>query len=187
MTAHFPNKFAFGAALLALGLLAGCDDRTAEQKGKDMASEKLDVAAGVGNALEEKGGKVGESVITGLGNMVKGMEKGVNKSGRQIVSDESVTKAGLQITKVQDSAPDEKAGPGIDVYILSQADAEGKLRVIIYDVADKEIGRTSVQLSRKADEGKYQRIDVDAQLDRTAISKLAFEFKPSAVLAVTKK
>ena len=187
MSAHITKKLFIATAVMALAALTGCDDRTAEEKGKDLATEKLDAATGIGTALEEKGTKAGESIVTGLGNVVKGFEKGVNKSGRTLVSEDSVTKAGLEITKVQDAvaAADEK--PAIEVYILSKADAEGKLRVIMYDVMDKEIGRTSVQLSRKADDGKYQRIEVDAQLDRSAISKLTFDFKPSAVLVADKK
>lgn len=186
MNAQLPHKFLIATAVVALAALTGCDSRTAEEKGKALATEKLDVATGIGSALEEKGSKAGESLVTGLGNVVKGFEKGVNKSGRTLVSEESVTKAGLQITKVQDAvaAADEK--PAIEVYILSQADAEGKLRVIMQDVMDKEIGRASIQLSRKADDGKYQRIEVDPQLDRSAISKLVFSFTPGAVLTAGK-
>lgn len=192
MNASITHKLVLTAAMIALGALAGCDDRTAEQKGKDLATEKLDVATGIGTALEQKGSTAGEAVVTGLGNVMKGMEKGVNKSGRKLVSDESVTKAGLKITKVQDapSEPVEEgkkaSGPALDVYIVGDADAEGKLRVIMYDVMDQEIGRASMQVSRKADEGKYQRIELDPQLERTAIARLNFDFKPSAVLAATK-
>lgn len=178
--------------MLALGALAGCDDRTAEQKGKDLATEKLDVATGIGTALEQKGSTASEAVVTGLGNVMKGMEKGVNKSGRKLVLEESVTKAGLKITKVQDAPfePVEEgkkaAAPALDVYIVADADADGKLRVLMYDVMDQEIGRASVQVARKADEGKYQRIELDPQLERTAIARLNFDFKPSAVLAASK-
>lgn len=192
MNASITHKLVVTAAMIAFGALAGCDDRTAEQKGKDLATEKLDVATGIGTALEQKGSTASEAVVTGLGNVMKGMEKGVNKSGRKLVSDESVTKAGLKITKAQDapSEPVEEgkkaSGPALDVYIVGDADAEGKLRVIMYDVMDQEIGRASVQLSRKADEGKYQRIELDPQLERTAISRLNFDFKPSAILAATK-
>lgn len=187
MNAHSTQKLLIAASMVALTALAGCDSRTAEEKGKDLATEKLDVATGIGNALEEKGSKASETIVTGLGNVVKGFEKGVNKSGRAIVNTDSLTKAGLQITKVQDVIATEKEKPAIEVYVLSENDSEGKLRVIMHDVMDKEIGRASVQLSSKADDGKYQRIEVDKQLDRSAIAKLTFDFKPSAVLAETKK
>lgn len=192
MNASITHKLFVTATFVALGALAGCDSRTAEQKGKDLATEKLDVATGIGTALEQKGSSAGEAVVTGLGNVMKGMEKGVNKSGRKIESDASVTKAGLKITKVQDAPyePVEEgkkaAPPALDIYVVADAEAEGKLRVILFDVMDQEIGRASVQLSRKADEGKYQRVELDSQLDRAAISKLSFDFKPSAVLAETK-
>ncbi len=186
MTAKHTRTLCLLAALLGAGGLVACSNKTAEEKGTEMATEKLDTATGIGKALEEKGTAAGESVVTGLGKVMKGMEKGVNKSGRAIVADPSVDKASLKITTVNDAPVTAKHKHGIDVYVLAEAPANGKLRVLAYDVMDKEIGRASVQLAREADEAKYQHIELDEQVNLSAISKLVFDFKPSAVLAAKK-
>lgn len=135
------------------------------------------MAKGVGTALEAKGGQASEAVTTGLGSVFKGVEKGVSKSGRKIVPDDSVTKAGLKITRVQD------AEAGLDLYVIADAEAHGKLRVLAYDVLDNEIGRATVELARKADDAKYLHIPLDKEVPVSSISRLAISFKPVDLIA----
>lgn len=172
------------AAGLAITTLTACDQRTAEQKGADMATGKIDMAKGIGDALEQKGGAAGEAVVTGLGTVVKGFEKGVNKSGRTIAADDTVTKAGLKITRVQDAPRGaESKTQGLDLYVVADADARGKLRVLMLDVMGNEIARSTVDLVRSADEAKYQRLELDELVSLSAISKLTISFKPGETIA----
>lgn len=165
------------AGVVTLAALGGCDSKTAEEKGAAMATEKIDMAKGVGDALQAKGGQATEAVTTGLGSVVNGFEKGVQKSGRKIVSDDTVAKAGLKITRALDAAG------GLDLYVVAEADAIGKMRVLAYDVLDNEIGRATVALVRSADEGKYVRVPMDEQVVLSSISRLAVSFKPGDALA----
>lgn len=169
------------AGFAAIGLLSGCDKRTAEEKGADMAGEKLDVATGIGNALGKKGEAAGEAVASGVGKVFSGVDVGINKSsGRKISADESLAKAGLKITKVQDSVPTETdKGQGLEVYVVADAAAKGKLKVIAFDVLDNEIARTSVDLVRDADQGEFQKVKLDERVMLSAISKVAVSFKPA--------
>lgn len=184
LKAHRFHTLCLAASLIAIGTLTACDDRTAEQKGADMATEKVDMAKGIGDALEKKGGAAGEAVVTGLGTVVKGFEKGVSKSGRTIEADDSVTKAGLKITRVQDAPRDaESKKQGLDLYVVGDAEARGKLRVLMLDVMGNEIARATVDLVRSADEAKYQRIELDELVSMSAISKLTISFKPGEVVA----
>jgi hypothetical protein len=179
MKNHPLRTSALIAALFAFSALTACSRQTAEEKGKELATEKIDIAKGIGDAMQAKGEAAGDAVATGMGKVINGIEKGVNKSGRAIVTDASVDTAGLKITKLQDAKRDEEGkGKALDVYILSSADVNGKLRVTVFDVMDKEIARTSVDLKKPADEGKYHKIALDEQLELNAISKVAFEFKP---------
>lgn len=159
--------------------VSACSQKTAEEKGKELATEKIDMAKGIGVALQEKGGAAAESVAGGVGNVFKGLEKGFVKAGKKIVSDPSIESAGLQITRIQESLHGENGKMhGLDAYILSKAPAKGKLKVIVYDIQEKEIGRTSIEVDSQADEGKYYSIALDKKIDLNAISSVAFDYKP---------
>lgn len=165
---------------LILAGLTGCDDRTAEQKGAAMANEKIDMAKGIGTAMEAKGGQASEAVATGIGTVFKGIEKGIEKSGTKLVVDESLTKAGLTVTTVQNAIADQKhKAHGMEMYVASELEARGKLRVLAYDSLDREIARVSVDLVRAADEAKYLRVPMEPQLSLASISKVALSFKPA--------
>jgi hypothetical protein len=168
------------AGFAAVGLLSACDNRTAEQKGADMAGEKLDVATGIGNALGKKGEAAGEAVASGVGKVFSGVDVGINKSsGRKIAADESLAKAGLKVTKVQDSVPTEKdKSQGLELYVVADAAAKGKLKVVAFDVLDNEIARTSIDLVRAEDQGEFQKVKLDERVMLSAISKVAISFKP---------
>lgn len=171
-------------SLIALSCLGGCSSKTAEEKGAELAGEKIDMAKGIGNALEKKGADASEAVTTGLGNVVHGIERGVGKSGRKITNDESVTKAGLKITRVQNGTPSEKEpGQSLDLYVVADADARGKLRVTAFDALDNEIARSSIDITRSADDAKYERFAMDDKVKLDAITKLVVTFKPAAAPA----
>lgn len=167
-------------ALVGAATLSACSRQTAEEKGKELAMEKIDLVKGIGGALEDKGGAAAESVASGVGNVVKGLGKGIEKSSRSIVVTPSVEQAGLQITRVQE--PQVSAGSpahhGLEAYVVANAQARGTLRVIVYDLLDKEIGRTRVELVRDADEGKYLAIPLDKEVRLGAIARVSFEFQP---------
>ena len=173
------------ASLLSLGALSACDSRTAEQKGGDMATEKIDLAKGIGDALEKKGGIASEAVATGIGAVYKGVEKGASKSGRTIATDDTLAKAGLKVTRVQDAPPAEEGKKlnALDLYVVSDAEVHGKLRVLTFDLLGNEISRTSIDLKRAADEGKYERLMLDELVLTSKIAKLEISFKPHATLA----
>jgi hypothetical protein len=160
---------------------AACSRKSAEEKGAELASEKIDMAKGIGGVLEEKGSAAAESLTTGMGNVVKGVGKGMEKSGRVIAAKPSVEQAGLKVTKLQDATLNAEATVhGLEAYIVANADAHGKLRVIAYDLLDNEIGRTRIDLVRTADEGKYVSIPLDAQVNLASIAKVEFDFLPDA-------
>jgi hypothetical protein len=184
LKAHRFHTLCLAAGLIAAGALTGCDNRTAEQKGADLATGKIDMAKGIGDALEKKGGAAGEAVVTGLGSVVKGIEKGVSKSGRTIEADDSVTKAGLKVTRVQDAPRDaEQKKQGLDLYVVADAKAHGKLRVLMFDVMGNEIARSTADLVRAADEAKYHRVELDELVSLSAISKITISFKPAEIVA----
>ena len=184
MKINYARNMCLCAGFIALATLAACDKRSAEEKGTDMATEKIDMAKGIGNALESKGGQASEAVTTGLGTVFKGIEKGVDKSGRVIAADESLAKAGLKVTKVQDALADEQHKThGLDLYVVADAEARGKLRVLAFDSLDREIGRANIDLASAADEAKYLRVPMEAQVVLSSVRKVAVSYKPGETVA----
>lgn len=166
---------------LTLAALTACSSRTAQEKGTDMATERLDFATGIGNALQAKGAQAGESVVSGTGNLVRGVERGLMRSGRAIVVDPTLARAGLNVTAVNDLVGDRAGVPlGLSAYVVSSASAKGVLRAQMFDALNSEIGRTSVTIDRAADQAKYEALLLDPLVKRSAIRKIAFAFKPEA-------
>jgi len=178
--------FALSAIVLtiSLGSLSACSRKTAEEKGAELAAEKVDMVKGIGGVLEAKGSDAAESLTTGMGSVVKGIGKGVEKSGRTISVTPSVETAGLKITKLQNATQSaDIVVHGLEAYVVASVDARGKMRVIAYDLLDNEIGRTKVELLRMADEGKYLTIPFDAQVNLESIGRVEFDFQVEAASA----
>jgi hypothetical protein len=169
------------AACLVLMALSACSQKTAQEKGVELATVKLDMATGVGDALQAKGSQAGEAVAGGVGTVIRGVERGVLKSGRTVVADPTLAAAGLKITKVQDTTAGNDKAHGLDAYVIAESPASGTLRVLVLDAMDKEIGRANVRIVRSADEAKYETVPFDPQVDLSAVRKVAFVFKPGSL------
>ena len=179
MTPLTLKRFRLVLTFSCLALILGCSQKTAEEKGKELATEKIDIVKGVGAALEEKGEAAAESITTGAGSLISGVKKGISKSALKISSDKSLESAGLEISILQNTPPNEAdKTQAIYAYIIAKAKAEGTLKAIAYNVLDKEIGRSSVELKKDTDEAKYNLIPFDKEVDISAISRVSFDFKP---------
>ena len=186
-----------GVLTCAMALqLAACSRQSAEEKGKEMATEKVDMAKGIGDVLQDKGTAAAESVTAGMGKVLKGVERGVEKSGRYVTLSEAASQAGLQATKVQlvdssvasvdgasaseASQGDSSGAHGVEVYLVAERDVAGSLKVKVFNSLDQEIGRSRVTLKQGVDEGRYVRIPLDRQIELQAIHRVDLDFVPSA-------
>jgi hypothetical protein len=175
--------------ILTSALLGACSNQTAEEKGKAIATEKADMVKGIGDAMQEKGTAAAESLTTGLGKVVQGVERGVEKSKRTVVVSDAARQAGLDVTKVQfaetsmassvsASEPEpEAARQGLDIYLISQKAAEGELKVKVLNALDQEIGRAKLAIKQGADEAQYVRIPMPDRVDLHAVSKVHVDFQ----------
>jgi hypothetical protein len=149
-----------------------------------MAGEKIDMVAGIGDALSNKGGKAAESIATGVGTVVEGVERGAMKVGRKVSVDPSLAAAGLTVTKVQDSAGmGAEAVHGLQAYVVSKTAIEGTLRMFAYDALSREIGRSSVRAVLARDDAKYVGIPLDKQVALRDIVRVGFTFNPGTQVA----
>lgn len=171
---------------LSLLLLTACSKQSAEEAGKQLAAEKVDMAKGIGDALQDKGGAAADSITTGLGAVLKGVERGVEKSQRKVELGKGAQQVGLQITKVllttdghgsPASAPSESStSHGLEMYVVTTQAVDGVLKVKVNNALDQEIGRTTVTLKQAADDGRYVQVPLFEQVDLHAVSKVWVDF-----------
>lgn len=173
-------------------LVSACSSKTAEEKGKELATEKVDIAKGIGDALQEKGSVAAESVTTGVGKVINGITRGVEKSGRTAILTSNAQQAGLQVTKVQlpdlslassstssgtHTAPADSNA--INIYVLTSKQTTGTLKIKVFNTLGQEIGRSKIALAQGEDEAHYLTIPLDSHVDLEAISKVEVDFAPT--------
>ena len=173
-----------GAACLVAAALWACSPKSAEEKSADMAGEKIDMVTGIGNALTDKGGKAAESIATGVGTVVNGVERGALKMGRKLNIDPSLAKAGLAVSRVQDgSEAGDGAAHGLLAYVIASTRAEGSLRMFAYDALGREIGRSSVPVAYGGDDAGYVALALDKNVALGDVVAVGFKYVPGEAVA----
>ena len=170
------------ALLLAGALLLGCSRQTAEEKGKELATEKIDLVKGVGEALKEKGAQAAESLAQGTGSVLQGAGDGFEKAFEwKLTSGPGLEQAGLSVPRVSKPASPASDRNAIDVYVVAQREAVGALSMIAYDIKHREIARTSKDLKTSANSGNYETVTFDERAPLGAIREVAFDFVPGKI------
>jgi hypothetical protein len=162
--------------------LSACSRKTAEEKGAEMAKEKIDLVKGIGGVLEEHGSVAAESVAHGTGEVMSGLESGFEKSfGRRIVSSPALSDAGITVSKVQNATMQgDKPVHGIDVYVVADKDVAGKLKLIARDKRKNELARTSLPVKFAAGDGRYETIELDSRVALNEVMEISFDFVADA-------
>ena len=167
--------------LLVVGTLLGCSKQTAEEKGKELATEKIDLVKGVGEALKDKGGQAAESVAHGTGEVWQGMEKGFNNAfDWKLTNGPAMTAAGLAVSRVQQASASTDAGNKVDAYLTAARDAEAVLTMVAYDARKREMARTRIKLKIGAGEGRYETFVLDERTPVKSIREVSFDLLPAA-------
>jgi hypothetical protein len=131
---------------LALSLLAACDKRTPEEKGKDYANEKLGFVEGAAKALEDKGKGIGKSVGKGVGEVVRGTGSGVKDVVHPPVKVDVGSDLGTSGIKVLQAHEGDVSGNsrGVVVYLEFPQKFDGRLRLHALGENSAELGRADV-------------------------------------------
>ncbi len=98
------NVLMIGIGILTMALGA-CDKRTAEEKGRDFAEEKVGFVEGATKVLKEKGKKIGESAGKGIGDLVKGTGSGIKDSINppvKAITGPDMADSGVKILRAQE-------------------------------------------------------------------------------------
>jgi hypothetical protein len=165
-------------------MLGACSQKTAEEKGKEMATEKIDLVKGIGDAVTSKGGQAAESLAQGAGVILQGAGKGLDKAMAWKISEGAgLRTAGLSVTRLQAGAPSEAASKALDAYVVANKNVTGVMQLIAYDVNQRELARVRKELSIQAGDGRYEALPLDVRTDVNAIHSASVDFTPASTVA----
>lgn len=168
----------FITAMIVTTTLA-CSKQTAEEKGKEMATEKIDMVKGIGDALVEKGNTAAESLSHGTGKVLQGTQSGFDKAFSWKANlGAGMQQAGLDVTQLQRNTSDAAIRNRFDVYFVANQNALGTVQVIAYDQNQKELARVKHELNIQAQDARYETLALDERVPMENISAVSFEFFP---------
>jgi hypothetical protein len=140
-------------------VLAGCDKRSADEKGKAYAEQKLGFMEGAAKVLEDKGNGLGKSVGTGLGQVVRGTGSGVKDVVNppvKVVLGNELSSSGIKVLQAHegDASGDTR---GVLVYLDFAQHFEGRVRLHAFAKGNAELGRAELgdALNQAAGSQKY--------------------------------
>lgn len=176
--ARVSNSVVLTAVVVAT-VLSGCSRQTAEEKGRALATEKIDLVKGVGEALKEKGGQAAESVAQGTGQVLQGVGQGFDKAFEwKLTNGAGMEKAGLAVTRVGQGSSSDGKKHEVNAYLVTTREAAGMLSMIAYDSVGRETARASVNMQVGANQGRYETLVLDERTPTDSIREVTFDFHP---------
>jgi hypothetical protein len=173
---------------LAFCLLTGCDQRTAEEKGKDYANEKLGFVEGAAQVLKDKGNNLGQTAGKGVSELVKGVGTGVkdvmNPPVNLQLSPEVATQ-GLTVEHASEATGDADARV-IEANIKFAKAFRGKLTVRAFDDHEKELGAGTLdgELDKHPGNGELLRFRFPSSVRLSHVKSYRLDFVPPVQVAL---
>jgi len=145
--------------LICSALLAGaCEEKTAEERGAEMAQEKLDLVKGAAGVLDQQGNAVGETAGRGVGDALKGIGSGLKDvvfAQVPVKLAAGAAESGITVGKATEG--DNAGGKRmVNVYLTFAKPFDGRLRLRAFEAGDVETGRADAidgNVHRKAGDG----------------------------------
>jgi hypothetical protein len=156
--------------LFSVLLLASCMSKEEKMKeasedGNEVVAVKAKFIEGAGDALQSEGKKAAKSASKGVGEIIKGVNSGITESiNTAEVESESTFKESFEDCKAEKIyGEDSDKTKKVTIYLIAKKDFSGKLLLKALNDEEKEIGRSSLQVSIKKDEAKYVDFIFDAR------------------------
>ncbi len=133
----------------------------AEEEGNALVSIKAKLLKGAGDALKTDGKEALESASEGLGEALKGINSGYDKSINQAkVLTDSIFSKTFEIGRTEKIYND--TIKKVTIYLISNKSFDNKVSLKAYDQAKKEIGRSTKKVKMSEDDAKF----VDFEFDK---------------------
>lgn len=176
--------------LLALGLaisLSACmsteeKKKAAEEEGNAIVAIKSKLLKGAGDALKSDGKEAAESASEGVGEVIKGVNTGFDKSLNQAnVTCDSTFLQTFELGRTDKvyngNDSDTSNAKRVSVYLIANEAFEGKVKLKAYDAAGLEIGRSSLEITLDEDDAKYFDFEFDQRIPLLQADKFVIEKK----------
>jgi hypothetical protein len=129
-------------------LVSACDKRTAKERGRDYAKEKVELAEGAAGVLEEKGKNLGKSVGKGVADLVKGAGSGVKDvvyAPVKLTMAPELAGGALKVLQAHESGTGEAARKiAVNIEFAKAYQGRLQLRAFESEGESKEIARSAV-------------------------------------------
>ncbi|KUJ61529.1 hypothetical protein AR687_12680 [Flavobacteriaceae bacterium CRH] len=131
--------------------------KEAETDGNEAIAVKSKLIEGAGKALSEEGKAAAKSASKGIGDVIKGMNSGVNESinTSKVIADPSFTVNFDECKAEKIYGADAEKHKKVTIYLIAKKDFKGKILLKAFDEDKKEIGRSSLEVSIEKDDAKY--------------------------------
>jgi len=168
----------FGLSILFVSCLSNEEKKKkAEEEGNAMISIKSKLLKGAGDALKGDGKEAVESASEGIGEVIKGISSGYDKSINQakVLSDTTFAKT-FEIGRTEKQYSDTAKLKKVTVYLITKEAYHGQIRLKAFNQDNTEIGRSSLDIEMDVDEAKFFDFEFDKrtpllQADYFTISK----------------
>lgn len=130
--------------------------KAAEKEGNALISIKSKLLKGAGDALKTDGKEALESATEGIGEVIKGITTGYDKSINQAVieGDEDFLKT-FELGRSEKIYSDTSQIKKVTVYLISKEKYSGTVKMIAFDESEKEIGRSKLEVKSDKDDAGY--------------------------------
>ncbi|NMM47126.1 hypothetical protein [Marinigracilibium pacificum] len=150
----------------------------AEEEGNALVAIKSKLLKGAGDALKSDGKEAAESASEGVGEVIKGVNSGFDKSlsGVDIAID-SATSEYFEIGRSHKDFSGEEDEKKVSVYLIAKNNFEGKVMLKAFDADGKEIGRSTQEIKIEKDEANYSDFTFDKRTPLLQATSFSLEVK----------
>lgn len=164
-------------AMLSSCLSSEEQKQKAEAEAREKTEKQISRAKGVGEALKETGNSAMESITEGVGEVIKGANKGFDKSFVSVemrLSDGAKSYFNATRTRID---TDTLGHQEIISYLTFDKECVGKLTMKLFDEDDQEVSRSVIQVDEQADEAKYVAFPFDQRTSFSLVKYGTLDYK----------
>ncbi|BDD09504.1 hypothetical protein FUAX_19360 [Fulvitalea axinellae] len=138
--------------------------KKAEEEGNALIAIKSKLIKGAGEALKSDGKDAVETATEGVGEIIKGVNSGFDKSINQAnIEADSVFLKTFSLGRLSKdfSSSDSVKARKVSVYLIAEKAFDGKVKLKAFDASGMEIGRSVLKVKIDEDDSRYFDFEFD--------------------------
>lgn len=134
----------------------------AEKEGNLYVTLKAKLLKGAGEALQTDGKEAVEAASAGIGEVVKGISSGYDKSINQAnVLPDSLFNCSFELGHTQKMYADTVSKKRVAIYLIAKTSYNGKVKLRAFDKQKREIGRSIQHIALDSEDAKFFDFEFD--------------------------